>query len=72
VKPHERVVSYGVFCTVLEVMYMGVNGDMRIYIVLLKEIHVQIKMHAKVGSYNRSNFSRFVYNCISLSGTLSL
>ena len=70
--PHERVVSYVVFCIVLEVVYTGFSGDRCIYASLLKERRAHLEKHARFGSYNRADFSRFVCSCISLSGPLSL
>jgi hypothetical protein len=80
--PQERVEPYGVFCTVHEVVYMGFSGYMFVYMGfsgymfvymgLLKEIHVHLENHAIYGSYNRSNFVRFVCSCIYLSWSLTL
>jgi hypothetical protein len=51
---------------------MGFNGDICVYMGLLKERCVHLEKHAKFGLYSREDFARFVYNCISLSGLLSL
>jgi hypothetical protein len=70
-KPQEKFEPYKVFHTVLEAVYAGLNGDMH-YGGLLKERHIHLENHVRSGSYNRTNFARFVCIFISLSGPLSM
>jgi hypothetical protein len=70
-KPQESVELYRVFHIVLEVMYVGLSGDRHIYASLIKERYIHLEKCARFGSYNRSDFAKFVCNCNSLSGPLS-
>jgi hypothetical protein len=71
-KPQERVESYGVCHTILEVVYVDFNGYRRVYVGLLKKRHIHLEKYVKSRLYNRADFARFVSSCISLSGPLSL
>jgi len=71
-KPQERVEPYRLFRTILEAVYMGFSGDKCVYAALLKERHVHLEKCVKSGLYNRTEFAKFLCNCISLSGPLSL
>jgi hypothetical protein len=71
-KPQGRVAPYGVFGIVLEVVYVGFNGDMRIYTGLFKEMCVHLEMCFGSRSYIRVDFVKFFCSCISLSGPLCL
>jgi hypothetical protein len=58
VKPWERVKSYRFCCIILQVMYVGFNGDKHTYVSFLKERPVHLKKFSLFGSYNRTDFAR--------------
>jgi hypothetical protein len=50
-KPQERVELYGVYHTILDVVYVDFNGYRHVYAGLLKERHIHLK------NYVRSRFT---------------
>jgi hypothetical protein len=71
-KPQERVKKHGFFYTVLEVSYMGHNGDMHLYVGVRKgKVHTPRKS-CRSRLYSRPDFPKFVCSCIYLCGPLSL